>query len=502
MTLALPARFTALLRSERARMLLATVVGASIPLGFAPFGIWPIPILALAALLLLLEERSPGGAARIGFAFGAGCFLAGTYWLYHSLHVLGGAPLLLALLLMLGLVAIMALYSAGYAWLLRRLGFGRFTSCLLLAPGAWTLIEWWRGWFMSGFPWLSLGYAQIDSPLAGLAPVLGVYGVSLACALTAGALVACRRGGLLPIGSAATVLVTVWGGAALLGQQTWTAPSGAPVRVAMVQGNVAQEDKWDPAYLYPTMDLYLELTDEHWDADIVIWPEAAIPALMHQIDDDYLPLVAARAEASDTEVILGILRREQGLYYNSLLSLRSGEVYSKRHLVPFGEYFPVPDFVRTWMRLMDLPYADIESGPQGQSLLRAAGLTLGATICYEDAYGQDQLTSVRAADLLINVSNDAWFGTSIAPHQHLQIARMRALEAGRPMLRATNTGITAAIGPRGEVISTLPQFQTDVLVVEVQPYGGRTPYARWGDTPAILLALLLVALAWVADRRR
>jgi apolipoprotein N-acyltransferase len=499
-------RAATLLKSPRGRLALAIVAGAMVPLGFAPFEIWLVPILSLAVLLVLIEDAAPRAAARLGFAWGAATFLTGTYWLYHSLHVLGGAPVLLALLLMVGLVAIMGLYPAAFAWLYRRLGGSGVIGALVLAPGLWTLLEWWRGWFMSGFPWLSQGYAQTDAPLGGLAPLVGVYGISLACAVSAGALTQLRPRAPRQFVIALVTLTVIWGSGLVLEQRSWTEPSGDPIRVAMVQGNVAQEDKWDPDFLYPTMDLYLELTDAHWDADLVIWPEAAIPALLHQVDQDFLPFVAARAEASDTEVVFGILRREDELYYNSLVTLRGGEIYSKRHLVPFGEYFPVPEFVRAWMRLMDLPYADIEPGPAGQTLLRAAGLTLGATICYEDAYGQDQLRSAREADLLINVSNDAWFGTSIAPHQHLQIARMRAREAGRPMLRATNTGITAIIGAQGEILATLPQFEVGVLAAEVQPYGGLTPFARWGDWPALLLALLLVAVprlaAAVLRRRR
>jgi apolipoprotein N-acyltransferase len=499
-------RSAAFIGSRRGGRLTAAIAGATIPLGFAPFHLWWVPILALTALILLIESRAPREAAFIGFAWGAASFLTGTYWLYHSLHVLGGAPLILALLLMLCLIAIMSAYSAAFAWIYRRWGVGGVVGPLLAAPGLWVLLEWWRGWFLSGFPWLSQGYAHVDAPLGGLAPLIGVYGVSLACALTAGAsvvLVRHRSQGFRNSVLAGSVIVVIWGVALSLEHRAWTQPSGEPVRVAMVQGNVAQEDKWDPDFLIPTMDLYLELSDAHWDADLIIWPEAAIPALLHHIDEDFLPFVRSRAAATDTEVVLGILRRQGDQYFNSLITLRGGEIYSKRHLVPFGEYFPVPEFVRSWMRLIDLPYADIEPGPSDQTLLSAGELTLGATICYEDAYGHDQLLSARESDLLVNVSNDAWFGTSIAPHQHLQIARMRALEAGRPMLRTTNTGITASIGPMGELLATLPQFETGVLTTEVQPYGGLTPFARWGDWPAIGLAFLLafggLALTW---RRR
>jgi apolipoprotein N-acyltransferase len=498
-------RFINLLRSRKGRVQAAAVAGAAVPLGFAPFEIWIVPILALTVLILLIDDLPPAEAAWVGLVWGAASFLTGTYWLYHSLHVLGGAPLVLALFLMLSLVGLMSAYSAAFAWSYRRWSAGGALGSLLIAPGLWTLVEWWRGWFLTGFPWLSQGYAQVDAPLGGLAPVLGVYGVSLACAVSAGAfamLVMYRAQSKRQLVVAGSTLAIIWAVAVLLEHRAWTTPTGDPVRVAMVQGNVAQEDKWDPDFLYPTMDLYLALSDDHWDADLIIWPEAAIPALLHQVEEDFLPFVSARAAATETEVVLGILRREDGQYFNSLITLRGGEVYSKRHLVPFGEYFPVPDFIRSWMRLINLPYADIEPGPEHHTLLHVGALTLGATICYEDAFGHEQLQSAREADLLVNVSNDAWFGTSIAPHQHLQIARMRAREAGRPMLRATNTGITASIGPTGELLETLPQFEAGVLATQVQPYGGLTPFARWGDWPAIVLALLFTLVGIGLTRRQ
>lgn len=490
-----PPRPLPLPASPRGRSLLAAAAGLVLPAAFAPFHLWPLTLLSPALLLVLIHERSPREAFRLGLAMGAGTFLAGTYWLYHSLHVLGKAPLPVALLLMVGLVLIMGLYGGLTAWAIRRLAQRSLAlNLLVIAPGTWVLVEWWRGWFLSGFPWLSLGYAHADAPLGGFAPLVGVYGISLAAAASAGALALLALQRSRAAWPALAVLVPLWAAALLLEQREWTVADGEQIRVAMVQGNVAQEDKWRPEQLLPTMDRYLSLTREHWDADLVVWPEAAIPELLHRYQEGFLSVVRAEAAASDTEVVFGALRRVDGLYYNSLITARGGDVYSKRHLVPFGEYFPVPAFVREWMRLMDLPYADIEAGGDDELLVRAGELVLGVTICYEDAYGQDQLRAAREADLLLNVSNDAWFGTSIAPHQHLQIARMRAREAGRPMIRTTNTGITALIGARGELLATLPQFETGVLRVAVRAHRGTTPFARWGEIPVVILALLMALL--------
>ena len=490
----------------RYRLLLAAAAGAATAFAFAPFGFFALAFLGPALLFLLWEEATPREAARSGFLFGAALFGSGTWWIYTALHDFGQAPFWLAAFLMIGLLAIKGAYYALLGWTVTRMA--RDASAwraLVLLPAAWVLMEALRGWLFTGFPWLELGYAHSDNPLAALAPIGGIHLVTVANIVTAGALVVLLRGAWRDRAIALAAALAFWGGGMLLGDREWTARAGDELDVALLQGAIPQDEKWLVENRAATLERYRQLHRQALGARIIVWPESAIPMLAHEATV-FLESIRRESRARHSDVMIGLLQFDfdtaeirNGLY--SMSEAGDGWYY-KRQLVPFGEFFPVPAFVRRWMRLMSLPYYDMTPGADDQATLAAGGQRLAATICYEDAYGQDQLTSVRAADLLINVSNDAWFGTSIAPHQHLQIARMRALEAGRPMLRATNTGITAAIGPRGEVISTLPQFQTDVLVVEVQPYGGRTPYARWGDTPAILLALLLVALAWVADRRR
>lgn len=498
-------RAVAQFAARRGRVL-ALPLGAALALAFAPSQLWPLAVVLPAALFLAWQGVAPREAAWRGFLFTAGTFAAGTYWLYHSIHLIGQAPLWLALFLMLGLAAIMGAYSAlaGYAvarWAPSR-GLSRW---LVLLPAAWVGVEWFRGWFLSGFPWLALGYSQLGTPLAAYAPVLGVYGVSLAVAVLAGACVALLLGTRREQALAAAVAVLVAAGGAAAGRVEWTQPAGPAITVALVQGAVPQSMKWQPGRLEQTMRLYAGLTEPHLGAAIVVWPESAIPALEGNVRE-FLDGVRAAAAARGSSLIMGLVRRDpaSGDYYNGIAAWSPAEQwYYKRRLVPFGEFFPVPARVREWMRLMNLPYSDFAAGPGDQAPLEAAGLKLAPTVCYEDAYGAEQLALARASSLLVNVTNDAWFGDSTAPHQHVDISRMRSLETGRPMLRATNDGITALIAYDGSMIASLPQFRPGVLTGEVVPRAGLTPYLRYGNAPllAVLLAALVLPVAFARRSR-
>ncbi len=485
---------------------LALPAGLLLALAFAPTSLASLAVLCPAALFVLWQGATPREAAWRGLLFTGGTFLAGTYWIYHSVHLIGQAPVWVALVLMLGLVAIMGSYTALLGYVVARWGppAGAW-RWLVLLPAGWVLVEWLRGWFMSGFPWLALGYSQLGTPLAAFAPVGGVYAVSLATAVTAGALatfVLGRRTGRV---AAAITVSAVWGSAFALGHVEWTRPKDSEVSVALVQGAVPQTMKWVPGERERTMDLYLALTLPHLGTDIVVWPESAIPALAADVQD-YLDRVRALALAQGSSLVTGLVRRDPQTQamHNAIVAYSTAEQwYYKRRLVPFGEFFPVPPFVREWMRLMNLPYSDFEAGPDAPPPLAAAGETLAPTICYEDAYGVEQLPTVRRASLLVNVTNDAWFGDSSAPHQHLDISRMRSLETGRPMLRATNDGVTALIAYDGSLIGTLPQFEPGVLTGAVTPRTGLTPYVRFGNWPMLALAALGLALGFSrAPRRR
>jgi apolipoprotein N-acyltransferase len=478
--------------------LVSFLLGAGLSLAFAPFGIFPLAFLAPAGLVWLWEGASPRRSAWLGFCFGSGTFLAGTYWLYTSIHVFGKAPVWVAFVLMLGLVAIMGLYHAlaGY-FVARFLPAAGLWRWIVGIPAVWILVEWLRGWVLSGFPWLALGYSQIDSWLAALAPVGGVYFVSFLVMLTAGALVAVLRGSALQRIAAAALVIVVWTAGALLSPREWTRQADGELTVSLVQGAISQDLKWQEENREATLRLYDRMTRDVFGSELIVWPEAALPVLEHEVSD-YLAQLNRDARAHGSQVVMGILRYdfERQQFRNGLLVLdESPQWYYKRRLVPFGEFFPVPAFVRNWMRLMTLPYVDFAAGDRDQPALRAAGVRLAPTICYEDAYASEQLDVLREATVLINVSNDAWFGDSTAPHQHLEIARMRALEAGRYLLRATNNGVTAIIGPDGSIVSSIPQFKPAVLQGKVSPRTGLTPYAVVGNVPVVLLCLLLLVIA-------
>ncbi|MBS0578364.1 MAG: apolipoprotein N-acyltransferase [Proteobacteria bacterium] len=489
------------------RALLALAGGVLLAGAFAPVDVWPLALLAPALLMWLWQGRSPREAARLGFLFSFGTFAAGTYWLYFSVHTLGHSPVWLAVVLMLGLAAIMGLYHAalGYCtarWLPR----AGLPGWLVVVPAAWLLMEWWRGWFLSGFSWLSLGYSQTDTWFAGFAPVLGVYGISALLLVCAGALVAIVLGTRRQALVAAAVFVVPWGLGAALYWHSWTHVSGPAATVAMIQGAIPQDDKWLESHRQATLDLYESLTRRVLGTQLIVWPESAIADLANN-QVPFINQVYREAHEHGSAVVMGVLRAEGGepdtRYYNSIMALGDQvSWYDKHHLVPFAEFFPVPQFVRAWLRIMALPYSDFTRGAEYQPPLPAAHLQLGATICYEDAYGSTMLQVLPVANALVNVTNDAWFGHSSARHQHFQIVRMRALEAGRYLVRAANDGISGVVGPHGEVIARAPEFAPAVLVSRIVPMMGLTPYARVGNWPVISLAVLALAYGlWVRNDR-
>jgi apolipoprotein N-acyltransferase len=493
-------------RQALLRLAAAFAVGAALNFAFAPFAWWPVGVLAPAALFALIRGLPPRRALWAGAAFGVGLFSFGTYWLYTSLHVFGLVPVWLTVVLQSALVALLSAYAAALCYVANRFWLKPGgTRDWLVLPGLWVLLEWLRGWVLSGFPWLSLGYAFIDTPLAGWAPLMGVYAVTWAAASSAAGLnvmfapkVLESRRVLALVVIAALFLVP-----ALAARHAWTRRVGGPIPVAAVQGAVSQDQKWQLDNRDATMVRYANLTARAWGARLIVWPESALPVLADEIPE-YLDDLRSAGRAHGADFAIGLVNYLPATmqYFNGLLVLSDAGAgwYYKRHLVPFGEYFPVPKFIRSWMRLMSLPYEDISAGSEHQPTLSAAGQKLAVTICYEDAFGSAQLEILRDATLLINVTNNAWFGDSTAPHQHLQISRMRALEAGRFLIRATNDGITAVIGPYGEVVGRLPQFQEAVLRADVQPMTGLTPYARFGNYPVIVGTLgLLAAAGW---RRR
>jgi len=477
----------------------AFLAGAATVLAYSPFDLLPVGVLAFALLVhLWVGAGSPRAAFLLGFWFGLGLFGAGVSWVYVSLHQFGGMPAPLAVVATLGFCAVLALYPALAGWLQARVAASDFVRATLVIPAAWIFTEWLRGWFLTGFPWLALGYASAGWPYAGFAPVLGVYGVSLAIAALSGCAWCFVRGPGRGAALAALLLVSAVGEA--LRHVAWTTPSGT-VGASLLQGNIPQQMKFSPELYARTLDTYARLAGES-RAPLVILPETAVPRLLDQVEPDFLRRLEDIARRNRGDLLLGApVRTAPRVYFNAVVSLGTSprQIYRKVHLVPFGEFAP-PGF--GWvMRTLSIPLADFSRGEASQRPLAVAGARVAANVCYEDAYGEDIARQLPEADLLVNVSNVAWFGDSLAPAQHLQVARLRALETGRAYLTATNTGITAAIDRDGRVIAQLPQFTEGRLDVTAPRYSGATPYVRYGDLGALGACALLLAIALVFTPR-
>ncbi len=470
---------------------LPLAAGALFPLPFAPYGqAWLAPLLLAGLFYLWQRAETPGLAFCHGYLFGLGQFGLGVWWVFISMHQYSGAGSMEAALLTILFVAFLALYPAlaGWlaAWWLGRQSFNWQTALGL--PSIWIAVEWLKGWLFSGFPWLEVGYSQIDTPLAGFAPLIGGYGVGWLTALTAAVLLLVwqRR---IAAGRWVAVVGLVWLAGAGFKSFSWTKPASGPLRVTLLQGNIPQNLKWQPNTQDWILAVYLDMTRRHFDADLIVWPETAVPAFYHQVRDGLIEPLDREAKAHGTDVLVGVpvLESNTGRYYNALISLgRSEGKYYKRHLVPFGEFLPLRPVLGFILEVLQIPLSDFSPGSVDQRLLEAAGFPLAATICYEDAFARDALVGLPEAAYMVNVSNDAWFGDTIAPHQHLQMARMRALEGGRYLLRATNTGVTAVIGPSGKVIAQAAQFVKTSLTESIVPLAGATPYVILRDWPLLL----------------
>lgn len=481
--------------------ILALLGGLLLPLAFAPFDYAVLAVVGMLFLFATWRDASPGRAFLRGYLFGLGQFGLGVSWVYVSMHDYGGAGVPAAAALTFLFTAFLSLYPALAGWLSRRLFDGsRSFQLLIVFPAVWILMEWFRGWFLTGFPWLQIGYSQTDTPLSGYGPVFGVYGIGWVLAFVAGAILAVFHSVRKPRTIAAAAIVAVLGLGRALSGVSWTQPAGDPFKVTLLQGNVPQNMKWQPEFQRATLDMYADMTRRSWDSRLIVWPETAVPAFYHQVKDTYLADLEAEANARGTDLLIGVPFYDltQDRYFNAVVSLgESAGVYFKRHLVPFGEYLPLRPVLGFVLDILQIPLSDFASGDGGQTALVAAGYPLAASICYEDIFGQESLAALPEAAYLVNVTNDAWFGDSIAPYQHAQMARMRALETGRYMLRATNTGITAIVNPKGKIDVAAPLFQRTQVSGTITPFAGSTPYARWGDWPVVVgLGAALSFAAW------
>ena len=490
-------------------LLLSLVAGALAVAGFAPLNAWPLPILSLAVLFGLLARTSSLRAGfLIGLVWGLGFFIAGVSWVFISLSVYGGMAAWLAALATLLFCAFLALFPATVGALQARWPVSPTLRLLLLIPLMWGATEWVRGWIFTGFPWLVMGYSQVpDSPLAGYAPLAGVYGVSFLLALTAAVLAwsVATRGHRARRGWAVVAIVALGVAGQALRGLAWTTPDGAPTTVSLLQGNIPQDMKWRPEQAVATLESYARLAAAS-PAQLVVLPETALPLFEADLPDRYRAGLLSLGRQNGGDVLLGVpTGRLDGAYHNSVISLGTSpsQRYNKVHLVPFGETIPLKAFWGWVLEVLHIPLSDFARGTLDQRPLAIGGQRVAVNICYEDAFGEEIIRQLPAASVLVNVSNLAWFGDSFAPWQHAQMSQMRALETGRMMLRATNTGLTAIIDAQGRVLAQLPLFQPGSLSGEIQGYAGSTPYVRWGNAPVLALwGVLGIGLIAAGLRRR
>jgi apolipoprotein N-acyltransferase len=480
----------------------AALSGAVAVAGFAPSYLFSLPVLALALLFYLWgQARNGRNAAWLGFGFGVGFFSAGISWIYVALHDFGHMPTALALIATLLFAAFLALFPAAAGYLQSRIKLPPIFKAMLLLPALWVGMELLRGYLFTGFPWLTLGYSQVPaSPLLGYAAVLGVYGVSLALATSAGLLTLLlqyrwtRQGRM-----AAAMLMAIWFCGAILQQVEWTKPIGDAIKVSLLQGNIEQGDKFEEAQFVNTLETYRRLAEQS-DARLIVFPETALPLLRENLPERYADILRQQARQNAGDILIGSFEQAGGRFYNSVFSLGSAseQVYRKNHLVPFGEFIPLRAAL-DWLinDVLDIPMSDLARGGAQQPVLDVAGQRVAVNICYEDVFGEEIIRALPQATLLVNVSNDAWYGESHAAIQHNQISQMRAVETGRMMLRATNTGVTSVIDRDGQVLKMLAQHEEGVLTTTVQGYAGSTPYVRWGNWAVlIVLSAMLFAVWW------
>lgn len=481
----------------------ATLAGAGAlqTLTFAPFHLWWLGPISIFLILLATVSRAPRTLFQAGWYTGLGLFASGASWVYISISEHGNTPVPVAIVLTILFVAGLALFHGLAFWFWGKLAKDSTVRRLLLFPAIWILGDWLRGWLLTGFPWLYLGTAHTNGPLAGWAPLTGVHGITLLICLTSVALYAAlwliraHKRGLAGIVVAASV--TPWLLGPVLNRIDWTAVSAEPTSFAAMQGNIPQQIKWDPDFLKDQIVTYLGMTEAHWDTDLILWPETAIP-----IPQDQAGAIIEHIReqlGSDSTLITGIPwygfsdRLEAFTYHNSITALGNGDgMYHKQKLVPFGEYVPLQGLLRGLIGFFDLPMSSFSPGPAHQGPLIANDIRVMPFICYEVAYPDFVAFNSRGAGLLLTISNDGWFGDSIGPLQHLQIAQMRALETGRYMLRGTNNGVTAIINHKGQITERIPQFERATLTGEVFVATGSTPYMHTGSWPVLTLAAILI----------
>ncbi|AWB69084.1 apolipoprotein N-acyltransferase [Saccharobesus litoralis] len=501
--------------------LLLMLAGSLSPLAFSPYEFWLLPLAQFSLLLFILDKYPHFSAFKLGWAFGLGWFASGLSWVHVSIDQFGGLPLAVSALMVLLLGAYLALFSGLAAWLASRFSYLVNSRILLFAP-AWALTEWLRSFLLTGFPWLSLGYSQLSSPFASWLPILGEYGTSVIVVLCLSCLVVLSRQIMAKQILSRSLILTmvIMALATLLGHTTtWYQVTDKKVELALVQGNIEQQNRWAPEKMWPTMLKYLDLSRPHYEqADIIIWPEAAVPVIEKHAND-YLSDIDKAVSIQKAALVTGVVdyNFDKQSYFNSMISLGIKQPedtlghyqydhsnrYSKHHLLPIGEFVPFESLLRPLAPIFDLPHSSFKRGDFVQDNLIAKGFHLLPALCYEIVFPEQIRANITPnTDFILTLSNDAWFGSSVGPHQHLQIARMRAKEFGIPVVRVTNNGITAIVNAEGDIVAQAPQFEEAVVNYSLAINQSMTPFLYWGNWPVWILCAVGFSFLMVVNRKR
>ncbi|WP_085246780.1 apolipoprotein N-acyltransferase [Gilliamella mensalis] len=500
------------------QILLSLIFGGIAVFSYAPFHIWPLAFVSFTGLLWLIADKSKKQAMLLGLVWGIGYFTAGIHWVYISIKQYGELPALVAIIILGLLILYLSLYPMLFAFLLRVtnrfVGQFSFKQLVLIAPALWQVTEFLRGYILTGFAWLQLGYSQLDSPMRAYFPIFGIDGVNLLLTILCGLFVYCiktikNKKPKRHAAGAIIALFTIFFAPIALNNINWiTVDNTRPANFALIQGNIPQSIRWTKEQLNNTLQTYAKLTQNNFNKDkIIIWSEASITD--YEINQQsFLQYLDNQARAHDTEIAVGIVDyrfskdgyQYNGNIYNTLLVLGEKDPYQypttnryqKHHLVPFGEFTPLESILEPIAELLNIPMSSMKSGEAKQPQIEIKGFKFTPAICYEIILSNLIWQNFAPdTDFLLTVSNDAWFGDSIGPKQHLQMAQARALEFGRPLIRSTNTGITAIIDPHGNIVKQIPQFKTGVLSATVSPTTGLTPYAKWGILPYFAMIILM-----------
>lgn len=490
------------------------MAGALQTLGLSPFNFWPASIISLVTFLFITKALSSNHlltgkrAFYQGWLFGFGLFASGASWVYVSINTYGHAHPALAGILTLLFVAFLGLFHGAMFYVYAKLKTKQAVLNTLLFAALWTLNDLVRSVFLTGFPWLFVGDTQLHGPLHGYYPVIGSYGITFVLAITSGqALLLFNKPSLRIAGPIAGLLIALWLAPVALNHVTWTKDQNQDINVALLQLNIPQELKWKRAQKPKTVALLEQMSAAQWDKDLIVWPETALPAFYNQAKP-LLNKMSKQATANNTSIITGIPYRgwdaeaKRPVMHNSIIGIGDASgIYHKQKLVPFGEHVPLQDILRGLIAFFDLPMSDFRKGKQDQELLRQNGNLTSPFICYEVVYPDFVASRAANADYLITISNDAWFGASIGPHQHLQLAQIRAAENGKYMIRATNNGLTAIIDETGKISASIPQFEQATLEGKVKTFAGSTPFTKLGSLPTLIFCLLTLAISFGIKKR-